>query len=67
MGVERAITRWYAHRQLIQGEVAVQQTRLIELQADTQNAAELAEAEQELAATQARLLNLGPCPQPMMG
>lgn len=67
MGVERAVTRWYARRQMIQDEVVAQQARLAELRTSSQNATELAEAEQQCAATQVRALDLGPCPRPMMG
>lgn len=67
VGVERAVTRWYARRQVLQDEIVAQQTRLAELRTSSQDATELAEAEQQFTATQARLLDLGHCPRPMMG
>lgn len=67
MGVERAVTRWYVRRQMIQNEMVVQQARLVVLRSEHQNSVELAEAERQFAAAQARLHDLGPCPQPMMG
>jgi hypothetical protein len=67
VGAERAVTRWYARRQTIQDEIAAQQARLEQLRSAGQNATECAEAEQQLAAAQARLRELGPCPKPMMG
>ena len=69
MGVERAVTRWYALRQLIEQEIAALQVRLEQLQssAETPATTELAEVEQQLAEVQARLRGLGSCPKPMMG
>lgn len=67
MGVERAVTRWYALRQTIQQEIDALQARLEQLQAQDQSAQERAEIEQQLMAAQARLREHGPCPRPMMG
>ena len=67
MGVERAVTRWYALRQEIQQEVAVHQARLEQLQPEGQSDQERAETEQLLRVARARLVALGPCPKPMMG
>lgn len=67
MGAERAITRWYARRQMILDEIAMQQGRLEQLHGENQHSAERAEAERHIAAARARLLDLGPCPRPMMG
>ncbi|HEX7736001.1 MAG TPA: hypothetical protein VF458_14140 [Ktedonobacteraceae bacterium] len=67
MGVERAVTRWYALRQTIQREIDALQARLEQLQSREQPAQERAAAEQQLALAQARLLALGPCPKSMMG
>lgn len=67
MGVERAVTRWYALRQIIQQEIDALQARLAQLQAQDQSAQERAEIEQQLLVAQARLREHGPCPKPMMG
>lgn len=67
MGVERAVTRWYALRQTIQQEIDALQQRLAQLQTAEESAQERAEAEKQLGLAQARLLALGPCPKPMMG
>lgn len=67
MGVERAVTRWYVQRQMIQDEIDAQQTLLEQLRSTSQDPAERAWAERQLSAAQARLLGLGPCPKPMMG
>ena len=67
MGVERAVTRWYVQRQEIQREIEAQQARLERLPAENQASPERAEAEQCLASARQRLLDLGPCPKPMMG
>jgi len=67
VGVERAVTRWYALYQNIQQEIATLQKRLDQPQAEDQPTQERAETEQLLAVAQARLRALGPCPKPMMG
>jgi len=67
MGVERAVTRWYALRQILQQEIDALQARLVSSPTETQSVQERAEAAQQLALAQARLLALGPCPKPMMG
>jgi hypothetical protein len=69
VGVERAVTRWYALRQLIQQEIAALQARIEQLQSGDESLAtsELVEVKRQLAEAQARLLTLGPCPKPMMG
>lgn len=69
LGVERAVTRWYARRQMIQQEIAALQARTEELRpvdASTPST-EFSEAEQQLANAQERLRMLGSCPRPMMG
>lgn len=66
MGVERAVTRWYALRQTIQQEIDALQQRLAQPQT-AEESGERAEAEKQLGLAQARLLALGPCPKPMMG
>ena len=69
MGIERAVTRWYALRQLIEQEIAGLQARFEQLQSgdETPATTELAEVEQQLVEAHARLRDLGPCPKPMMG
>ncbi len=67
MGVERAVTRWYVQRQLIEREIATQQALLEQLPASAQSSPERAEAERRLAEARKRLLDLGTCPKPMMG
>jgi len=67
VGVERAVTRWYALRQTILREVDALQVQLERLQAQDQPDWECAEVRQQLALAQARLFAIGPCPKPMMG
>lgn len=67
MGVERAVTRWHALRQTIQNDLTALQARLEQLQFEDSTSRESVEAEKQLAAAQARLLDLGPCPKAMMG
>lgn len=67
MGVERAVTRWYALRQTIQQEIDALQERLVSPQAEEQSLQERTETERQIALARARLLALGPCPKPMMG
>jgi chromosome segregation ATPase len=67
MGVERAVTRWYAKRQEIQRDIDALQARLAQPQPADQPPQDRAEVEQRLAEARARLLKLGPCPKPMMG
>ena len=75
MGVERAVTRWYALRQSLWEEI----TRLEATLAAPLDAAQETQAssahetvdpqavQEELAKAQEKLRLLGPCPQPMMG
>jgi hypothetical protein len=69
VGVERAVTRWYAQRQLIEQEIAALQARFEQLQSsdESQAATEHVDVERQLAEAQARLRGLGACPRPMMG
>lgn len=72
MGVERAVVRWYARRQLIEQEIAQLNTRLIALEVDAVATAQdvVPETQQELqkqlAGAKEQLLLLGPCPQSAM-
>jgi hypothetical protein len=67
MGVERAVTRWYARRQSIQEELAILQKRLEQLPSEPQTQEERTSVEGQLAEVQVRLTRLGPCPRAMMG
>ncbi len=67
MAAERAVTRWYARRQMILNDIATQQSHLEQLRFENQHSEARAEAERQLAAARARLLALGSCPRPMMG
>ena len=65
MGVERAVTRWYVHRQMILHEIESLERRLQHLPPVGQ--AEQNELKQQLAAAREKLRGLGTCPKPMMG
>ncbi len=65
MGVERAVTRWYALRQNIVYQINVLEAKL--QQQASPGAQERVTMEKELASLHARLRALGPCPKPMMG
>ena len=75
VGVERAVTRWYALRQSLREEITRLEAQLAEpLDASqgTQDPSahetiDLQTVQEELAKAQERLHLLGPCPQPMMG
>ena len=70
MGVERAVTRWYALRQNIAEQIDVLEAKLQQPDSAEQaasNSAVRATREKELASLHARLQALGPCPKPMMG
>jgi len=74
MGVERAVTRWYALSQMLANEIVRLEARVAQLEAITREAGDgtttavdLQSVQKELAKAQERLRLLGPCPQPMMG
>ncbi len=75
MGVERAVTRWYAQRQLLSEEIVRLEATFAQLpdaNQETQDttvheAVDLQSLQEELAKVQEKLRLLGPCPQPMMG
>lgn len=64
MGVERAVSCWYAHRQLVLQRIAQLEATLA--QPDTR-AEDKASAQAALLKAQEELRSLGPCPRPMMG
>jgi len=64
MGVERAVSCWYAQRQLVLQRIAQLEATLA--QSDT-SAEDQAAARTALARAQEELHSLGPCPRPMMG
>ncbi len=67
MGVERAVTRWYVQRQRITDEIALLEAKLTQAQLEQQSADGVVDIEKRLAALQAKLRTVGPCPKPMMG
>lgn len=74
MGVERAVTRWYALRQYLLDEIAVLEGQLAQQQEQKQVLQSTVEPpvvgtdiSRQLAEAQAKLRNLGPCPKVMMG
>ncbi len=66
MGVERSVTRWYLHRQMILNEIASIEERLRQL-AQSQQEGEQASLQHQLSGAQKKLRDLGACPKPMMG
>ncbi len=72
MGIERAVVRWYAKRQLIEQEIAQLNTRLIALEVEAVAVAQdvapesQQELQRQLAGAREQLLLLGPCPQSAM-
>jgi hypothetical protein len=69
MGVERAVTRWYAQRQVLIYEIASLEAKLTEMQQEGLEAGskERIAVEEQLAIAQAKLRTSGSCPRPMMG
>ncbi|HLJ34838.1 MAG TPA: hypothetical protein VKU38_14345 [Ktedonobacteraceae bacterium] len=72
MGVERAVTRWYALRQYLLDEIATLEAQLAQeqeqvLQSTDDPPVVGTDISRQLAEAQARLRNLGPCPKVMMG
>ncbi len=74
MGVERAVTRWYAIRQCLLDEMVALEAQLAQRQnqeqaqqhADVLPVAET-EISRQLAEARIKLRDLGPCPKVMMG
>ncbi|HEX4205006.1 MAG TPA: hypothetical protein VHZ51_12585 [Ktedonobacteraceae bacterium] len=70
MGVERSVTRWYAQRQRILGEIAALQAQCEQVtvaKPEKMNVSSLTDMNVQLKQAQERLRSLGPCPKPMMG
>ncbi len=69
MGVERAVTRWYAKRHVIMNEIADLEAKLSQMPQEGQELGrkEKNAVEEQLVAARAKLHALGPCPKPMMG
>jgi len=75
VGVERAVTRWYAQRQSLLEEIVRLEAKIAQppdVDQKTQDtfaheAIDLQSLQEELAKAQKKLRLLGPCPQPMMG
>lgn len=70
MGVERAVTRWYAIRQCLLDEIAaleVQPTQNQEQQSKNEPPVAETEVSRQLAVARTKLRDLGPCPKVMMG
>jgi hypothetical protein len=74
VGVERAVTRWYALRQVLVEEIARLEAQLTSVP-DQEDACPAGDGEvvsvealhEQLARARERLRLLGPCPKPMMG
>lgn len=67
MGVERAVVRWYAQRQLLLEELAVLDAKIAQETESPLTKEEQTRLTEQRAETQKRLRLLGPCPTPMMG
>ena len=69
MGVERAVTRWYAQRQVLIYEIASLEAKLTEMQQEGQAAGskDRIAVDEQLAIAQAKLRTSGSCPRPIMG
>ncbi len=65
MGVERAVTRWYLHRQLMLNQVSV---RIAPSDSDPPpDPTQAAQKDAQNVEEQHEATRLGPCPKPMMG
>lgn len=74
MGVERAVTRWYAIRQCLLDEIAALEAQLNQRQNQEQAQQHAGEPpvagmeiSRQLAAARTKLRDLVPCPKVMMG
>jgi len=64
MGVERAVTRWHIQHQQILNEIKTLEAKLADHQEKQSHEQELT---QQLIEARKKLIQLGPCPKPMMG
>jgi hypothetical protein len=78
MAIERAVTLWYLHRQILLQELASLEAQLLQMHTASEYQATQSQSGEgsynppvEIAMqykrVQERLHNLGPCPRPMMG
>jgi hypothetical protein len=75
MGIERSVTLWYLHRQILLNELAVLEAQLVQIHAASDSEAaqpetlspDCAAVKEQYERVQEKLCNLGPCPKPMMG
>lgn len=72
MGVERAVTRWYALHQCLLEEIAALEAQLDQTQTQAQQHTDVppvagTEVFRQLAVARTKLHDLGPCPKVMMG
>jgi hypothetical protein len=71
MGIERTVTLWYLHRQVLLNELALLEAQLVQIRAISDSEVAQSEvregAEERRKRVQERLHDLGPCPRPMMG
>ncbi len=75
MGIERTVTLWYLHRQMLLHELASLEAQLVQIYAASYSEVaqpgalptEWMEVEKQYKRTQEMLRRLGPCPRPMMG
>jgi hypothetical protein len=78
MGIERTVTLWYLHRQMLLQELASLEAQLLLMHTASEHQAVQSQAtdgscnppleiEMQYKRVQERLRNLGPCPRPMMG
>jgi hypothetical protein len=65
MGVERAVTRWYLHRQLLLKQVSEQ--AISSVSEAPVEPPEVAKSAVQYEDAQIAVLKFGPCPRPMMG
>lgn len=83
MGIERSVTLWYLHRQMLLQELASLEAQLLQIRTalcsgeaqpevgmgdvEEGSYAPPAEIKHQYKRVQERLRSLGPCPKPMMG
>jgi hypothetical protein len=75
MGIERSVTLWYLHRQILLNELALLEAQLVQIHTASDSGAaqpetflpDRVEVKEQYERVQEKLRNLGPCPKPMMG